>query len=144
MRSRPHLDLVSVALVPVSTVDPPRTVVSVVGLLGDSGGALLTALLEYVREREGGPVAVDLRGVLHADRHGLAPVIATGAVLTGTSPAVDRVLAGGTRLAGNAVGHARPAGTLRSPGKEPRTAGTRPTGGPGSTPSATTTSHPTN
>lgn len=82
-----------------SDSEPSRTVVSVVGPLGHSGGALLAAVLEYVREREGGLVAVDLRGVSHADRFGLAPVIESGAVLTGTSPAVDQVLAGLVRPA---------------------------------------------
>jgi hypothetical protein len=78
-------------------VDGPHPVVSVVGFLGRSGGALLSAVLEYVRERDSGPVALDLRGVSHADRHGLAPVIESGAVLAGTSPAVDQLLAGATR-----------------------------------------------
>ncbi len=76
-------------------LDPPLPVVSVVGVLGRSGGALLTAVLEYVREQQHGrPVAVDLRGVSHVDRHGLAPIIVSGVVLTATSSAVDRVLAG--------------------------------------------------
>jgi hypothetical protein len=90
-----------------SDLDPRRTVVSVVGLLGHSGGALLAAVLEYVRERGGGPVAVDLRGVSHADRRGLAPVIASGAVLAGTSPAVDQVLDRCTRTVTDSARRAR-------------------------------------
>ncbi len=126
-------------------LDPPRTVVAVVGLLGRSGGALLAAVLEYVREREGGPVAVDLRGVSQADRHGLAPVIESGAVLAGTSPAVEQVLSRGTRaltdLARRAWG-AGPAG-CRVPASRPRTGGAGPTVGPGETSSEHTTSDPT-
>jgi hypothetical protein len=95
-------------------VDGPHAVVSVVGRLGRSGGALLSAVLEYMRERESGPVALDLRGVSHADRHGLAPVIESGAVLTGTSPAVDRVLAGATRTT-NTEGRTAGADTGRLP-----------------------------
>src|SRR5687768_11484461 len=56
-------------------LDPPLPVVSVVGVLGRSGGALLTAVLEYVREQDGRPVVVDLGDVSHVDRHGLAPII---------------------------------------------------------------------
>jgi hypothetical protein len=74
--------------------DRPQPVVSVVGLLGHSGGALLAAVLQYVRARDGGPVAVDLRGVSHADPSSLAAVIESGAVLAGSSPAVDQALAG--------------------------------------------------
>ena len=95
-------------------VDGPRRVVSVVGPLGYSGGALLSAVLEYVRERGCGPVALDLRGVSHADRHGLAPVIESGAVLAGTSPAVDQVLASATRPT-DAEGRNRSAGSGRLP-----------------------------
>jgi hypothetical protein len=102
-----------------SDCDPARTVISVVGHLGHSGGALLAAVLEYVREREGGPVAVDLRGVSHADRHGLAPVIESGVVLAGTSPAVAHVLARARNFSADVVGRPRRAGSgrLPSPGK---------------------------
>ncbi len=76
-------------------LDPPHPLISVTGVLERSGGALLTAVLEYVREQQhGGPVAVDLRGVFHVDRHGLAPITESGVVLIAASPAVDQVLAG--------------------------------------------------
>jgi hypothetical protein len=78
-------------------LDPPHPVVSVAGVLRRSGGSLLTAVLEYVRDQDGRPVAVDLRGVSQVDRHGLAPIIDSSAVLAGTSPAVDRALTGVTR-----------------------------------------------
>jgi hypothetical protein len=97
-----------------SALERGRTVVCVVGLLERSGGALLAAVLEYVSEREGAPVAVDLRGVSCADRHGLAPVIESGAVIVGTSPAVDQVLAGATRPPGAERRHRR-AGIDRPP-----------------------------
>jgi len=113
-------------------LDGPHPVVSVVGLLGHSGGALLAAVLEYVRERDGGPVAVDLRGVSQADRHGLAPVMKPGAVLAGTSPAVDEVLAGGTRPSTDVDRRARGAGTGRLPSSgKPVRGGGRPQPGEG-------------
>jgi hypothetical protein len=98
-----------------SDCDPARTVISVVGLLEHSGGALLAAVLEYVREREGGPVAVDLRGVFHADRHGLAPLIESDVVLAGTSPAVAHVLAREGRSSADVVERPRRAGSGRLP-----------------------------
>jgi hypothetical protein len=99
--------------------------VSVVGFLGRSGGALLSAVLEYVRERESEPVALDLRGVSHADRHGLAPVIESGAALAGTSPAVDHVLAGARRTT-DLLGRAAGADTGRLPGSGKPVPYTRP------------------
>lgn len=96
---------------------PPHPSISVAGILGRSGGALLTAVLEYVREQQhGGPVAVDLRGVSHVDRHGLAPITGSGVVLTATSPAVDRVLAGRTRPSRGVESVERSAGSARLPG----------------------------
>ncbi len=77
-------------------LDSPHLLISVTGALGRSGGALLMAVLEYVREQHGRPVAVDLRGVSHVDRHGLAPIAESGVAVTATSSAVDQVLAGVT------------------------------------------------
>lgn len=80
--------------------DGPHPVVSVVGALERPGGALLAAVLEYLRRTHGGPVTVDLSQVSDVDRHGLGPVIATGAAVEGASPRVDRVLTG---LAGSSL-----------------------------------------
>ena len=87
-------------------VTGPHPVVSVVGALERPGGALLAAVLEYVRRAHGGLVTVDLSLVSAVDRHGLGPVIATGAAVEGASLRVDRVLTG---LAGSLL----PAGVSR-------------------------------
>jgi hypothetical protein len=78
-------------------LDAPRPVVSVAGPLERPGGDLLAAVLEYVRRTNRGPVALDLRGVSRVDRHGLAPVVESGAVVAGASPRVHRALTGLTR-----------------------------------------------
>ena len=93
-------------------LDPPLPVVSVVGVLERSGGALLTAVLEYVREQDGRPVAVDLRGVSHVDRYGLAPITRFGVAIAGTSPAVDQALAHAMRRSRDMEDRA---GTARTP-----------------------------
>ena len=78
-------------------IDAPQPVVLVVGALQRPGGALLTAVLEYVRQQHSGPVAVDLGQVSQVDRHGLAAVIASGADVASAPPRVRRALEGLTR-----------------------------------------------
>jgi hypothetical protein len=73
-------------------IDAPQPVVLVAGALQRPGGALLTAVLEYVRQQHGGPVAVDLGRVSQVDSHGLAAVIASGADVTSAPPRVRRAL----------------------------------------------------
>lgn len=86
-------------------LDAPQPVVFVAGTLERSGGALLTAVLEYVRQQHGGPVAVDLEQVSHVDRHGLASVIESGAVVARASPRVRRALtSSGPRAAPRVLG----------------------------------------
>ena len=75
-------------------LDAPEPVVSVAGTLERPGGALLAAVLEYVRQTHGGPIAVDLSRVSRIDGHGLAPVIESGVVVDGASPRVHRALTG--------------------------------------------------
>ena len=77
-------------------LDPPRPVVSVTGALGRSGGDLLTAVLQYARQQHGRPAAVDLQGVSHVDRHGVAALIDSDPVIHQASPEVDRALAAST------------------------------------------------
>jgi hypothetical protein len=81
-----------------------RPVVCVAGPLEQPGGALLAAVLEYVRRTHRGPVALDLRGVSRVDRHGLAPVVESGAVVAGASPQVHRALSGLTEEPCRAAG----------------------------------------
>jgi hypothetical protein len=106
-------------------LSPPLPVVSVVGALGRAGGALLTAVLEYVREQDGRPAAVDLRDVPVADSHALVAVITSDAVLVATSPAVDRALADVTRCLPGVVSHEsgdgieRPAGSRQDVARGP-------------------------
>jgi hypothetical protein len=78
-------------------INAPQPVVLVVGALQRPGGALLTAVLEYVREQHGGRVTVDLGRVSQVDSHGLAAVIASGAEVTSAPPRVRRALMGLTR-----------------------------------------------
>jgi anti-anti-sigma regulatory factor len=92
-------------------IDGPGSVVLVVGDLQHPGGALLTAVLEYVRQQHGGPVAVDLGQVSQVDSHGLAAVIASGADVTSAPPRVRRAL---KRLARSSCGTDMP--RMRSPG----------------------------
>jgi hypothetical protein len=73
-------------------IDAPQPVVLVVGALQRPGGALLTAVLEYVRQQHGGRAAVDLGQVSQIDSHGLAAVIASGADVTSAPPRVRRAL----------------------------------------------------
>jgi hypothetical protein len=73
-------------------LEGPCPVISVTGVLGRPGGALLTAMLQYVRQQHGRRAAVDLRGVPRADRHGLASLIDSGAVIHRASPEVGRAL----------------------------------------------------
>ncbi len=94
---------------------PPHPSISVAGVLGRSGGALLTAVLEYVREQDGRPVAVDLRDVSHVDRHGLASIIRSGVALAGTSPAVDQALAHAMRRSRDVESRGETARTSRLP-----------------------------
>jgi ABC-type transporter Mla MlaB component len=72
--------------------DAGQPVVLVAGVLQRPGGALLTAVVEYVRQQHGGRVAVDLGQVSQVDSHGLAAVIASGADVTSASPRVRRAL----------------------------------------------------
>ncbi len=70
----------------------PRPVVSVTGDLDASGAALLSAMLDHVRESEGRTAVVDLTGVDYVDSHGLAPVLDGDAIICGASPLVTRLL----------------------------------------------------
>ena len=70
----------------------PRPVVSVTGALDVSGAALLSAMLDHVREMEGRTAVVDLTGVDYVDSHGLAPVLDGDATVCGASPLVARLL----------------------------------------------------
>ena len=76
-------------------LDGPHSVVSVAGALEGPGGALLVAMLEYVLDHHGGPVAVDLCRVSHVDRHGLVPVVESdGVAVAGVSASVEEALTG--------------------------------------------------
>ena len=70
----------------------PRPVVSVIGALDTSGAALLSAMLDHVRETEGRTAVVDLTHVDYVDSHGLAPVLDANATICGASPLVTRLL----------------------------------------------------
>ena len=153
MRSRPALYPISDAPVPgdvvlaaqVEPADPPTgdgvglggdltvyvdtdlrlPVVSVVGALEGHGQALLSAVLDHVREQIGPPIVVDLHGVSRTDRHALAPVLTADVVLTDTSPAVDEVLLDLARGSRTAAGRVRrppraSAGTRRGTLPTPR------------------------
>jgi len=85
-------------------IDSPQPVVVVAGALQRPGGALLTAVLEYVRQQHGGPVAVDLAQVSQVDSQGLAAVIASGADVASAPPRVRRVLKNLARSSGGADG----------------------------------------
>jgi len=80
-------------------LDAPEPVVFVAGALDRRGGALLTAVLEYVQQQHGGSVAVDLAQVSQIDRHGLASVIESGAMVASAPPRIRRVLTGSVRSA---------------------------------------------
>jgi hypothetical protein len=73
-------------------IDAPQPVVLVAGALQRPGGALLTAVLEYVRQQHGGRVAVDLGQVSQVDSQGLTAVIASGVDVTSAPPRVRRAL----------------------------------------------------
>lgn len=70
----------------------PRPVVSVIGALDMSGAALLSAMLDHVRQTEGRTAVVDLTHVDYVDSHGLAPVLDANATICGASPLVTRLL----------------------------------------------------
>ncbi len=70
----------------------PRPVVSVIGALDTSGAALLSAMLDHVRQTEGRTAVVDLTHVDYVDSHGLAPVLDADATICGASPLVTRLL----------------------------------------------------
>lgn len=70
----------------------PRPVVSVIGALDTSGAALLSAMLDHVRQTEGRTAVVDLTHVDYVDSHGLAPVLDADATICGASPLVRRLL----------------------------------------------------
>jgi hypothetical protein len=70
----------------------PRPVVSVIGALDMSGAALLSAMLEHVRQTDGRTAVVDLSHVDYVDSHGLAPVLDANATICGASPLVTRLL----------------------------------------------------
>jgi anti-anti-sigma factor len=70
----------------------PRPVVSVIGALDTSGAALLSAMLDHVRETEGRTAVVDLTHVDYVDSHGLAPVLEANATICGASPVATRLL----------------------------------------------------
>lgn len=71
----------------------PRPVISVSGALDTSGAALLTAMLDHVRQVEGWTAEVDLARVEYADSHGLAPLLDGQATIRRASPVVERLLA---------------------------------------------------
>ncbi len=70
----------------------PRPVVTVIGALDVSGAALLSAMLDHVRQTEGRTALVDLTHVDYVDSHGLAPVLDADAAICGASPVVTRLL----------------------------------------------------
>ena len=70
----------------------PRPVVTVMGALDVSGAALLSAMLDHVRQTEGQTAVVDLVHVDYVDSHGLAPVLDANATICGASPVVTRLL----------------------------------------------------
>jgi hypothetical protein len=105
-------------------LDGPHPVVSVVGALERPGGALLTAVLEYLRQTHSGPVTVDLSRVSDVDQTGLAPVIAAGVDVDGASARVDRILTGLTGSAIHAQVPPRTCAGIRQPAL-PRAAGVR-------------------
>ena len=70
----------------------PRPVVTVIGALDLSGAALLSAMLDHVRQTEGGTALVDLTHVDYVDSHGLAPDLDANATICGASPVVTRLL----------------------------------------------------
>ena len=70
----------------------PRPVVNVIGALDMSGAALLSAMLDHVRQTEGRTAVVDLTRVDYVDSHGLAPVLEANATICGASPVVTRLL----------------------------------------------------
>lgn len=76
------------------TVDwvPRRPLVAVAGTLDAAGAALLSAVLEHVRARDGRAVIVDLSRVGHVSRPGLAPILDSGAEIRSASPRARRVL----------------------------------------------------
>lgn len=71
----------------------PRPVVTVIGALDTGGAALLSAMLDHVRETEGRGAEVDLSRVDYADSHGLAPLLDGQAPIRQASPVVRRLLA---------------------------------------------------
>ncbi len=70
----------------------PRPVVTVIGALDVSGAALLSAMLDHVRQTAGRAALVDLTHVDYVDSHGLAPVLDANATICGASPVVTRLL----------------------------------------------------
>ncbi len=71
----------------------PRPVIRVSGALDVSGAALLSAMLDHVRQVEGRTAEVDLARVDYADSHGLAPLLDGRVTIRRASPVVERLLA---------------------------------------------------
>jgi anti-anti-sigma regulatory factor len=95
-------------------VGSPLPVVSVVGVLEGQGQALLAAVLDHVRERNGRPIAVDLLGVERTDGTALTPVLVADVALVATSAAVDEALVDLARCARASTGRVpRPAAPVR-------------------------------
>ncbi len=69
----------------------PRSLASVSGAPDRSGGALLAAMREHVRQTDGGPVEVDLAAVDYADSYGLAPLLDRRVTISRTSRVVRRL-----------------------------------------------------
>lgn len=69
-----------------------RPLVVVTGELEQTGGPLVSAVVEYVLRTDGGPVAVDLSQVPFADDRGLRSLLRADVVITSASPSVRRLL----------------------------------------------------